>query len=175
MTKYYVRYIPCGYLTYEGVTHNEFLYYDSATFATRNVRTHTDIISSETDNVYVITEISGTTYKSVQPRDRISDVHLELGAYNASPLSLRIDYCYPEIDDEWYNDFNWSNPNTDLSAFQNELCNYFETAKVADSAIYGEDNDEVNLYLLSFGIGIVSYFPFFKKGKDSNYDQIIEV
>ena len=177
MTKYYVRNIDCGPFLADTYTRNRFLYIYSSTY----VVTSADMMpalpfgAAAYFRLFTICEESGVQRT---PRNKTTDVHLsKLTQFGlpASKTGVFIDYSTPNLLGVWEN-YNWTNPDSDISTFTSELCNFFESAKVTDSSIYGTDNGEVNLYIITWiESGTKRYLPLFKMGNDSHYDTLIEI
>lgn len=180
MTKYYVRTFDCGEFQADDYTENEFLFIESSgTYieTATNMMPAVPFGSSEYFRLFTICAESGT---QKTPRNRTTDIHLSKLSQSGlgSPESgtgVIVHHNTPNLLGVWEN-YNWTNPDNDITTFTNELCNFFNTAKVTDSSIYGTDNDEINLYIITWiESGTKRYLPLFKMGNDSNYDQIIEI
>lgn len=175
MTKYYVRLLNCadGPVGYNIGTKNQLLFRgDMGTYYVYM----SEYFFSNTNNSYTITKVTdiGGGSFSHYPRNRVNDIHLETPIFKPGDNNLAIETSlYTNISTAWYQTYNWSNPNTQYASFVEELCNFFEAAKVVDFNIYGKDNNEINLYILKFDTN--NFFPIFRKGCDSTHDTVIEV
>lgn len=178
MTDYYVRNIDCGQLLADNYTANKFLL---LSVGVKNyVRTAEDLMPLVNNEYCLYTPTDGSIAFNNQvipeyPRDK-TDVHIykvlqgETGGY--SSVTSAYDFALLKASD-WV-DHGWTTPES--YGFTEELCAFFETAKVTDSAIYGNDEGDVNLYLITYEYdGDTMYLPIFKVGNDSHYDNIINL
>jgi len=184
MTNYYVRTFTCGPFLGDDYTHNKFLYDFNSTFGRTSEDMMTDGISSQYDgnaenqlyNICASVESHGVILPHA-PRNKTTDIHLQK-TYQHIEAGYYSIFFYKAGNLETWESYGWTDPQTNYSTWLDEICAFFEEAKVTDSSIYGTDNGEINVYVITwemFGSDRLFYLPIFRKGSDSHYDSIIEV
>lgn len=177
MTTYYVRNMDCGEFLADTYTRNRFLYIYSSTYivTAADMMPALPFAAAGNYRLYTICAEAGVQRT---PRNRTTDIHLSnLTQFGlpASKTGVYIDNATPNLLGVWEN-YSWTNPDSDQSTYTTELCNFFESAKVTDASIYGVDNGEINLYLITWiESGTKRYLPLFKKGNDSHYNSTIVI
>jgi len=178
MTKYYIRTFDCGEIQGDDFTDNHFLEEYSGTFLRvaedKMVLQTSPSINYQTFSIYASVHYDPFVTIALTPKHYSFDRTLTR-TYWSILDGFYGTYFYR--DSNYGSDWSaqgWTNPDVNYSNWLSELCTFFDTAKVATASLYGTDDDEVNIYILKWYLGNTRYYPIFKKGNDSHYDQIIE-